>query len=55
MEKRKADKPAFQPTRFMLPDSHYDETLADRAVRFIENLCHTKGRWSGEPFWLLPC
>lgn len=27
---------------------------ADRAVRFIENLCHTKGRWAGKPFWLLP-
>ena len=44
----------YKPTRFMLPDSHYDKTLADRAVRFIENLCHTKGRWSGKPFWLLP-
>ena len=44
----------YQPTRFMLPDSHYDATKADRAVRFIENLCHTKGRWAGKPFWLLP-
>ena len=44
----------YKPTRFMLPDSHYDPSLADRAVRFIENLCHTKGRWSGKPFWLLP-
>ena len=44
----------YQPTRFMLPDSHYDEAKADRAVRFIENLCHTKGRWAGKPFWLLP-
>ncbi|HRV00001.1 MAG TPA: terminase large subunit, partial [Ruminococcus sp.] len=44
----------YQPTRFMLPDSHYDAAKADRAVRFIENLCHTKGRWAGKPFWLLP-
>jgi hypothetical protein len=34
----------YKPSRFMLPESHYDKTKADRAVRFIENLCHTKGR-----------
>ena len=44
----------YQPTRFMLPTSHYDTERADRAVRFIENLCHTKGKWDGKPFWLLP-
>lgn len=44
----------YQPTAFMLPESHYDAAKADRAVRFIENLCHTKGRWAGKPFWLLP-
>ena len=44
----------YQPTKFMLPESHYDAAKADRAVRFIENLCHTKGRWAGKPFWLLP-
>ena len=44
----------YKPSRFMLPDSHYDVEKADRAVRFIENLCHTKGRWAGKPFWLLP-
>ena len=27
---------------------------ADRAVKFIENLCHTKGKWAGKRFWLLP-
>ena len=27
---------------------------ADRAVTFIENLCHTKGKWAGTPFRLLP-
>ena len=44
----------YTPTRFMLPTSRYDERKADRAVRFIENLCHTKGEWAGKPFWLLP-
>lgn len=44
----------YKPTRFILPESHYDAAKADRAVRFIENLCHTKGRWTGKPFWLLP-
>ena len=44
----------YQPTRFMLPTSHYDEDKADRAVMFIENLRHTKGKWAGKRFWLLP-
>lgn len=44
----------YTPTRFMLPTSHYDKAKADRAVRFIENLSHTKGKWSGKPFFLLP-
>lgn len=44
----------YQPTRFMLPTSHYDKKKADRAVTFIENLCHTKGKWAGTRFWLLP-
>ena len=44
----------YQPTRFMLPTSHYDEKKADRAVKFIENLKHTKGKWAGKRFWLLP-
>lgn len=38
----------------MLPTSHYDEAKADRAVRFICNLCHTKGKWAGKKFTLLP-
>ena len=38
----------------MLPDSHYDKDKADRAVAFIEHLCHTKGKWAGKPFLLLP-
>lgn len=44
----------YQPTKFMLPTSHYDEEKADKAVRFIENLRHTKGKWAGKRFWLLP-
>ncbi len=44
----------YQPTRFMLQTSHYDKAKADRAVTFIENLCHTKGKWAGTRFWLLP-
>lgn len=44
----------YQPTRFMLETSHYDKARADRAVMFIENLCHTKGKWEGQPFWLFP-
>ena len=44
----------YKPSAFMLPDSRYDEEKADRAVAFIENLCHTKGKWAGKPFLLLP-
>ena len=44
----------YKPSQFMLPTSHYDKKIADRAVTFIENLCHTKGKWAGTPFWLLP-
>lgn len=44
----------YKPTRFMLPTSHYDQKKADRAVMFIENLRHTKGKWAGKKFWLLP-
>ena len=55
--KRPSDYPKlkkYTPSRFMLSTSHYDETKADRAVAFIENLKHTKGKWDGKPFWLLP-
>lgn len=44
----------YRPSQFMLPTSRYDKKKADRAVTFIENLCHTKGKWAGTPFWLLP-
>lgn len=40
----------YKPSQFMLPTSHYDKKKADRAVTFIENLCHTKGKWAGTPF-----
>jgi hypothetical protein len=43
----------YRTTRFMEPTSHYDETLADYAVLFIEQLCHTKGTWAGKPFELI--
>ena len=44
----------YKPSRFMLPTSHYDKAKAERAVTFIENLRHTKGKWAGKRFWLLP-
>lgn len=47
-------KKRFVPTKFMLETSHYDEEKADRAVMFIESLKHTKGKWEGQYFKLLP-
>lgn len=44
----------YTPTPFMLETSHYDKAKADRAVAFIENLRHTKGKWAGKKFLLLP-
>lgn len=44
----------YTPSPFMLPDSRYDEKKADHAVAFIQNLKHTKGKWDGKPFFLLP-
>lgn len=32
----------------------FDETKAQRTLQFINNLKHTKGRWHGMPFDLLP-
>lgn len=46
-------KKEFTPTKYMLKTSHYDKEKADYAVQFIECLCHTKGKWEGEPFKLL--
>jgi len=48
------EKFAYTPTRFMLPTSKYSKRLADHAVAFINQLCHTKGEWSGLPFVLFP-
>lgn len=56
-ETRPKDYPKLKdyvPTKFMLETSHYDKAKADRAVNFVENLCHTKGKWAGKRFWLLP-
>jgi len=44
----------YVPSKFMAEGSVYDEAKADRAVRFIECLCHTKGQWAGQRFKLLP-
>lgn len=44
----------YTPSPFMLETSHYDKAKADRAVAFIENLKHTKGKWAGKNFLLLP-
>ncbi len=43
----------YKPTRFRAKDSRYDKDAADFAVKFIENLRHTKGTWSGKPFKLI--
>ena len=32
---------------------YFDQTKADRAINFIKQLKHTKGRWKGVPFTLL--
>ena len=44
----------YKPTRFMLKTSRYSEKAADHAVNFIQCLSHTKGRWAGKPFYLMP-
>lgn len=43
----------YKPTRFMAESSHYSKEMADFAVMFIEQLCHTKGTWAGKPFELI--
>ena len=43
----------YRPSRFMLPTSHFDREKGERAVRFIEMLKHTKGKWAGKRFRLL--
>ncbi len=43
----------YKPTRFMAEGSYYDEEAADHAVLFIEQLCHTKGKWERKKFHLM--
>lgn len=43
----------YKPTKLMAKSSHYDSTMADFAVSFIEELCHTKGTWAGKKFELI--
>ena len=40
--------------KFMLPDSRYDAEKAEYVVQFVGALKHTKGKWVGQPFRLLP-
>ena len=47
--KRKLNKKEPKPDKGM-PTCHYDKAKADWAVKFIENLCHTKGKWCGKRF-----
>lgn len=51
---KKSKTLSYTPTPFMAPDSAYSQAAADYAVDFIECLSHTKGRWAGKPFKLLP-
>jgi phage terminase large subunit-like protein len=44
----------YKPTRFMAKSSCYNKAAADHAVNFIQKLTHTKGKWAGERFELLP-
>ena len=32
----------------------YSEERANRVIGFIEQLKHTKGKWAGRPFQLIP-
>lgn len=43
----------YTPTKLMAKSSHYDKQMADFAVSFIEELCHTKGTWAGKKFELI--
>ena len=49
IRKLKKDK----PTKFKAKNSVYDKDSADFAVKFIECLCHTKGKWAGQKFELI--
>ncbi len=43
-----------KPPRGAPRGTYFSQALADHAVRFIQALRHTKGKWAGEPFILLP-
>ncbi len=43
----------YKPTKFMAKNSSYDKNSADYAVNFIQELSHTKGKWSGKKFELI--
>ena len=43
----------YKPTKFKAKNSVYDKDSADFAVKFIECLCHTKGKWAGQKFELI--
>ena len=43
----------YKPTKFKEKTSKYNEDLANRAVNFIQCLCHTKGVWAGKQFELI--
>ena len=43
----------YKPTKFKAKNSIYDKDSADFAVKFIECLSHTKGKWAGEKFELI--
>ena len=43
----------YKPTKFKANNSVYDKDSADFAVKFIECLCHTKGKWAGQKFELI--
>lgn len=43
----------YTPCEFMAETSHYDKNEADFVVKFIEQLCHTKGEFYNKPFELI--
>lgn len=43
----------YTPTPFIAPSSIYNEKSADHAVKFINQLKHTKGTWYNKPFDLI--
>ncbi|MBR1807162.1 MAG: terminase large subunit [Selenomonadaceae bacterium] len=48
------EKATYRTTKLMAKTSRYDSEKADFAVDFMQCLTHTKGRWAGAQFLLLP-